>query len=116
MKNQYTKKSECFCIIKYSVWVLSCKEIEYAMLRLTGGGFYFSTTVISPKKAREIIAEFNMVKKVDNRYGCVWETPGKSFKRRYKGDLQTKLNPEAAGKRNTHNRAGNTAVSENPLQ
>ncbi|MDR1340687.1 MAG: hypothetical protein LBK58_11645 [Prevotellaceae bacterium] len=81
-------KENIFCIIKYSVWMLSCETTEYAMLQLIRNGLDFSTAVITAKRARETIAEFNMVKKVDNEHGRVWEIPGKSFKQMYRGDLE----------------------------
>jgi hypothetical protein len=87
-------KENIFCVIRYEVWLSLIEEdktAEYARLSLINDGYDFVTKVIPVTEARKTIEEYGMKEKVNNRYGRVWEIPGKSFKQAYKGDLKTKL-------------------------
>jgi hypothetical protein len=64
------------------------EQWEYAKLQLTKDGFDYSSTVISAKEAKAIIAGYGMREKVNNEYGQVWEIPRKSFKRKFKGVIK----------------------------
>jgi hypothetical protein len=83
------KRNEVFCVIKYKVWL--CDDYgttEYAILKLMNDGADYSIAVITPKRARQIIAEYNMKEKFANNHGRVWELPRASFKKRFCGKFK----------------------------
>jgi hypothetical protein len=72
-------------VVRYNVEFGGHETTEYALITLMRDRRTVDEFAIPTREARDVIAERDMIEVLNNEYGRVWELPGASFKKKFKG-------------------------------